>query len=104
VGEFLPAVPLASLQEGWVVGADVDGLPLAFYLVGGQLYCTSDLCTHEGNLPSAGAYVDGAEVECPYHGARFNLTTGEVTCLPAIAPLRTFPVEVRDGQIYVALD
>ncbi|MPZ48410.1 MAG: Rieske 2Fe-2S domain-containing protein [Dehalococcoidia bacterium] len=104
MARFQPALALDKLVDGWVVGASVDGFLLAFYLVDGQPYCTSDLCTHEASLLSDGGYVEGEEVECPYHGARFNIRTGEVTGPPAIAPLRVFAVEVRDGRVYVAID
>ena len=104
MSEFLPALALEVLREGDVVHATIDELPLAFYLVDGQPYCTSDVCTHEYMFLSDGGYVENGEVECPYHGSRFDVKTGAATAPPAIAPLRSFPVQVRDGQVYVAVD
>jgi nitrite reductase/ring-hydroxylating ferredoxin subunit len=98
-----PAIPLSSLREGEITPAIIDDLPLAFYLVDGEPYCTTDVCTHEYNLLSEGGFVDANEVECPFHGARYDIKTGRVTALPAVAPLRVIPLEVRDGQIYVTL-
>jgi 3-phenylpropionate/trans-cinnamate dioxygenase ferredoxin subunit len=46
----------------------------------------------------------GHEIECPYHGARFDVRTGEAVRLPAAAPVRTFPVKIVDGNLLVALD
>ena len=103
MSEFVPALPLESLKEGDVVPARLNGHLLALYLVDGQPYCTDDVCTHEDNLLSDGGFVDGDEVECAWHGARYNLKTGEVTRLPASFPIRTYPVEVRDGMVYVAI-
>ena len=102
--DFLPVAPLASLREGWVVSARVKDVPVALYLVVGEPLCTEDRCTHEDNFLSDGGYVEDDEVECAYHGARFNVRTGGPARYPASYPLRTFPVRVRDGQVYVAID
>ena len=102
MGEFLPAIPLAMLKEGEIIPLRLNGFYLAFYLVEGQPYCTDDLCTHEDNLLSEG-YVDGDEVECAYHGARFNVKTGEATRFPAPSSIGSYPIEVRGGYVYVAL-
>jgi nitrite reductase/ring-hydroxylating ferredoxin subunit len=101
--DFVRALPLVTLREGEITPLVLDDLPLAFYLVGGRPYCTTDVCTHEYNLLSEGGYVENGEVECPYHGARYDVRTGSVTAMPAVAPLRSFPVEVRDGYLFVAL-
>ena len=103
MSEFVPVMALADLKEGEVVGARLNGAWLALYLVDGQPYCTGDICTHEDNLLSDGGFVEGEAVECIYHGARFSVKTGEVVRLPAVDPIRTYPVEVRDGQVFVAL-
>jgi 3-phenylpropionate/trans-cinnamate dioxygenase ferredoxin subunit len=101
MSEFVPAVPLDSLKEGEVTAAKIGSQQIALYIVDGTPYCTEDICTHEECNISDGGFVEGDEVECPCHGARFNVKTGEVTAPPAIEPMRPFPVEVRDGQVYV---
>jgi nitrite reductase/ring-hydroxylating ferredoxin subunit len=102
--EFVPVLPLEAMVEGQVVGAQVNGRFVALYLLEGQPYCTEDVCTHEFTSLSESGSVDGEEVECGEHGARFNIKTGEVTRSPASGPIRTFAVEVRDGQVFVACD
>ncbi|MEX2599386.1 MAG: non-heme iron oxygenase ferredoxin subunit [Dehalococcoidia bacterium] len=104
MSEFQPALPFESLQEGFPTPVEINGVALALYLLNGKPYCTDDLCSHEDNFLSAGGYVDGDEVECAFHGARFDIKTGSPTQSPASYPIRTFPVEVRDGQVYVAVD
>jgi p-cumate 2,3-dioxygenase ferredoxin subunit len=101
--EFVPVMPLGDLQEGYVSPAYVNGVYIALYVIDGVAYCTDDVCTHEDNLLSEGGYVEGDEVECSYHGARFNVKTGEVTQQPARFALRTYPTEVREGLVYVAV-
>ena len=101
--DFIPALPLASLKEGLIVGAKLNGLYLAFYLIEGEPFCTDDLCTHEDNFLSDGGYVDGVEVECAYHGARYDVRTGQATQFPAPSSIRSYPVEVRNGFVYVGV-
>ena len=102
--EYLFATSLDDLKPGAVTAVQVEGRFLAFYIVDGAPYCTEDKCTHEGLPMSSGGHVDGDEIECPWHWSKFNVKTGEATSPPAALPLRTFPVEVRDGRVYVAFD
>ena len=103
MSELQPAVPLSELKEGEVKAAKVGNRQVALYLVDGQPYCTDDLCTHEDCLFSEVGVVEGDEVECACHGSRFNIKTGENTAPPAADPLPTFPVVVRDDQVFVEL-
>lgn len=79
---------------------EIDGVPIAVWNVDGRFYATSDTCTHE-ETPLSDGDLWGEVVECPLHGAQFDVTTGEVLSLPAIFPLSTYPVKVEDGVIYV---
>jgi 3-phenylpropionate/trans-cinnamate dioxygenase ferredoxin subunit len=64
--------------------------------VNGQFYAIDDLCTHDGGSLDQGQ-LEGDEIECPRHGARFDVTTGEAIQLPAFEPVETHQVRV-DGQ------
>jgi nitrite reductase/ring-hydroxylating ferredoxin subunit len=76
---------------------------LALFLIEGQVYCVDDICSHEEARISNGGFIEGYEAECPVHGSRFDIRTGEVTMPPADEPLRTFPVQVREGTVLVLL-
>jgi len=76
---------------------------IAVYNVDGDLYAVEDLCTHDGGELAGGA-VHGFEVECPRHGARFDLRSGAPTCPPAYEPIASFPVRESDGVIYTRDD
>ena len=79
---------------------EMQGEELAVFEVDGQYYVTQNECTHgPGSL--ADGYVDGAEIECPFHQGRFNVLTGAPTCPPCTVPLRTWTVTVRDGRIFI---
>jgi 3-phenylpropionate/trans-cinnamate dioxygenase ferredoxin subunit len=74
--------------------------PIAVFNADGTLYAVSDTCTHATASLSDG-YLDGDEIECPLHGARFCLRTGAALCQPASEPLQTFPVLIRNGNIFI---
>ncbi len=72
--------------------------------VDGEIYALDGICTHE-DLPLDGGDLDDGILECPWHGARYEVRTGRVRALPATRPLRTYPVrEDEEGNIYVTLD
>ncbi|MBB3933300.1 3-phenylpropionate/trans-cinnamate dioxygenase ferredoxin subunit [Kaistia hirudinis] len=74
---------------------------VAVFHVGDAFYAVADLCTHATASMSEGYVDDDATVECPVHAARFCLKTGRALCLPATEALRTFPIVIRDGEVYV---
>jgi len=75
---------------------------IAVYRTGdGEFYATSDTCTHEEWSLGEDSDLEGCEVTCPLHMARFDLRTGKPLCLPATTPLTTYEVRVEDGTIFV---
>lgn len=69
----------------------------------GVVSALEDRCSHAEVKLSRGLF-DGAEVTCPAHGARFEAASGKPLCMPAISPVRTFPVRVSDGRIWVTVE
>ena len=81
-----------------VVGGDLVGL----YRVGEDVYAISDVCTHEEAYLTDGDFEpDDLEVECPLHGSRFNVATGEVRILPATRPVSTYDVKIEGDLVLV---
>lgn len=77
--------------------------PIAVYNIDGALYAIEDRCTHDdGDL--AGGEVHGFEVECPRHGARFDVRSGAALCPPAYEPVACFPVREAHGGIWTRDD
>ena len=74
------------------------GLEVAIFFVDGEYFAIDDVCTHDGG-PLAGGEVDGCQVICPRHGARFDLKTGRAVTMPAYRPVETFDVRVADGRV-----
>jgi nitrite reductase/ring-hydroxylating ferredoxin subunit len=85
-----------------IVAVEVDGESVALYDVDGQVFATSDICPHAYCLLSENAdIVNDDEVECSCHGSRFSIRTGGNLNPPASDPLRTFPAEVRESEVFV---
>jgi 3-phenylpropionate/trans-cinnamate dioxygenase ferredoxin subunit len=76
---------------------------IAVFNIDGELYAIEDVCTHDGG-ELAGGDLHGFEVECPRHGARFDVRTGAALCPPAYGPTAKFPVKVEDGVVFTRDD
>lgn len=100
VSEWIPAARIGDVEPGEGFQVDINGAIVALWNVDGQIYATSDICTHEETSLSAGD-LWGEVIECPLHGAQFDVRTGAVLSLPAIFPLPTYPVKVEGDTIYV---
>lgn len=100
VGEWIRVADVADVGPGEALRVDVGDEPIAIWNVEGALYATSDTCTHEEASLSEGD-LWGTVVECPLHGAQFDVRTGAVMSLPAIFPISTYPVKVEGGGLYV---
>jgi 3-phenylpropionate/trans-cinnamate dioxygenase ferredoxin component len=91
-----------DVAKGSAISVEVDGIDIAVvHADDDQFYAVRDECSH-ASIPLSEGEIDGCTLECWLHGSRFDLRTGEPTGLPAIEPVATFPVEVRDGDIYVS--
>ena len=93
-----------DLDEGEAlkVDCDVNGIEaLAVFNNNGEFFFFFFRCSHGNASMSEGYLEDDGTVECPLHSARFCLKTGEALCLPATDPIKTFPVIVEDGQLFV---
>jgi 3-phenylpropionate/trans-cinnamate dioxygenase ferredoxin subunit len=81
----------------------VAGCEIVLCEVDGEVYALEGICTHE-ELSLDGGEVEDGVLECPWHGARYEVCTGRVRALPATRPLRTYPVRVdAEGNVYVTL-
>lgn len=80
-----------------------DGMPVVLANVDGTICALRDQCSHE-EFPLSDGELDGDEIVCIYHGARFDACTGARKSLPAVRPVQSFPVEIRDGEIFVDVE
>jgi 3-phenylpropionate/trans-cinnamate dioxygenase ferredoxin subunit len=99
---WIQVATATEIPEGEARTYDVGPGRVAVARVEGQLYAVQDLCSHDDGPLGAGN-LDGYSIQCPRHGARFDVRTGAVTRMPAVAPIQTFPVMEKDGKVQVAL-
>jgi 3-phenylpropionate/trans-cinnamate dioxygenase ferredoxin component len=91
---------LADLPDGRGVRLDVGDQCIAMFRIDQSVYALGDRCSHAEASLSEGEVFDG-EVECPRHGATFDLATGDATALPATKPVPTYGVRVENGDVYL---
>ena len=97
---FVPVARVGEIPDGGVKVVRIEDQAIAVFRIGDEYYALDDVCTHDGG-PLAEGFIEGDEIECPRHGARFNIKTGAVLCLPATAPVNTYPLRIEDGEIQV---
>ena len=95
--------PASEIPENSVKRFEVGSNVLAVYNIGGSFYATDNECTH-GAASLADGILEGDVIECTLHFGAFNVKTGEAVQAPCLTPLRTYKVEVKDGQVVVDLD
>ena len=93
----------SDVAPGEVRVFELAGRSVALANVDGTLYALDNVCTHDGGTLGEGVLF-GRNVECPRHGARFEVGSGRVTALPAVLPVRAYPVEVEGDDVKVNLD
>jgi 3-phenylpropionate/trans-cinnamate dioxygenase ferredoxin subunit len=103
VKDWVRVCARAELLPGEFQVAYDGDTAIAVFNVDGELYAIEDVCTHDGG-ELAGGPLDGFEIECPRHGAKFDLRTGAALCPPAYLPTAKFPVLVEDDAIWTRDD
>jgi 3-phenylpropionate/trans-cinnamate dioxygenase ferredoxin component len=110
----LPVDPADTGFTGWTAAGAVDEVeldgamvipikpPVAVFRLDDGFFATDDTCTHALSSLAEG-YIEDGTVECEFHFARFDIRSGKALTPPAVIPLVTYPVAVRDGIVYVDL-
>ena len=100
MGAFVKVATTAEIPPGRVNVYELNGRSIAVCNVDGTLYAIDDICTHDGGSLDQGQ-LEGDEIECPRHGARFDVKTGRALTLPAVMPVQSYPVQVEGDEIKV---
>jgi 3-phenylpropionate/trans-cinnamate dioxygenase ferredoxin subunit len=100
---FVRACALADVPTDEALAVTVDSYDLAIARHEDEVFALQDLCSHAAVALSEGE-VEDCRIECWLHGSHFDLRTGKPTSFPATEPVATFPVEIRDGDVYVDVE
>ena len=100
---FVKAANVRDVPPGRAKIVEIGDEDVALCNVDGKIYAIANVCTHDGG-PLGEGYLLGEEIECPRHGARFNVRSGEVKVLPAIMPIPTFEVKIEGDDILVDVE
>lgn len=100
---WVRVAPLTDLPDDGGLRVEIGPHRVAVFRVEDDVYALGDRCSHAEASLSEGEVFD-TEVECPLHGAVFDLTTGDPQSLPATKPVPTYDVKVADGVIFLQLE
>ena len=100
--EYVVVATVEELGNGQRIILDVDGLSIAIFNIAGQYFAIADVCSHDDG-PVAEGEISDYQIECPRHGAHFDLKTGKALTLPAVVDIAAYPVRVEDGEILLGL-
>jgi 3-phenylpropionate/trans-cinnamate dioxygenase ferredoxin subunit len=102
MAEFIIVARTSDVAPGSVKYVEIKGHRIALCNADGEFYAISDVCTHDFGPLDQGE-LDGYQIECPRHGARFDIRSGVVITLPAVLPLDTYPVRVVGDEVQVGV-
>ena len=100
--EYVAVAATDELASGDRIVVEVKDHYVAVFNVGGNFYAIEDVCTHDDG-PLAEGELDGTVIECPRHGAKFDITTGKVLSFPAITDVPWYPVRVEGDEIQILI-
>jgi len=99
-------IDVASLDDfaaSDAIAVAAAGREIAIYLVEGEVFATANRCTH-GDAQLCEGFLEGHEIECPFHQGRFDVRTGAALCAPATVALATYPARIESGRIELRID
>lgn len=103
MAEWVRVAALDECAPDALLRVEAAGEEIVLARVDGDVYALEDRCSHQ-DYPLSDGELDGTRLECLYHGAGFDVCTGRAMQLPAIRPVKTYEVDVRNGDVYVRTD
>lgn len=99
---FYRVSPTSEFGKGERLFLEIDGHQIVLFSIGDELLATGDICSHDGGEIGDGD-LDGEEIVCPRHGARFNIRTGRAVSLPAVTDIPVYPVRMVNDYIEIGI-
>ena len=99
--DFAKVASLTELPVGGRKLVEIDGVRIAIFNLDGELHAIEDVCTHDGGPLVEGEVMNACQVQCPRHGARFDIRTGAALSMPAFEATNTYAVEIDGDDVFV---
>ncbi len=99
--DFVRVAATKDIPLGDRILVELDGIRIAVFNLDGEFFAIEDVCTHDGGPLVEGEILEGGQVQCPRHGARFDIRTGQALSMPAFEPTPSYQVQVDGEDIYV---
>ena len=101
--QWVDVLSADDVPEDDVVGIQAAGREIALYGVEGEVFATDNICSH-GNARLCDGFLEDFEIECPLHQGRFDVRNGKAMCEPLAEDIRSYPVKIENGRVWVELE
>ena len=101
MSNFVKVADLAEIPAGASKLVEVSQVRVALFNLEGEIFDIEDVCTHDGGPLVEGTVVNGCQVQCPRHGARFDIRTGAALSFPAFEATNTYAVQIKEGAVWI---
>ena len=103
MSQWVDVAAEGDIFEGAAIGVAVGGHDIAVYKTeAGEVFATHNICSH-ADARLCDGFLEGHEIECPFHQGRFDLRTGEATLPPCTQPIKVWPAKVEGGRVFLNL-
>ena len=100
MSDFQKVATIDEISPGGRKSVVADDRAVLVFRIGDDFYAVEDVCSHDGQ-PLTNGPLHGTAIECPRHGAKFDIRTGKPLCMPAVEPIAVFEVKVEGNNILV---
>jgi len=101
MSNFVKVAALTDVPAGTSKLVEVSQVRVALFNLEGEIFAIEDVCTHDGGPLVEGTVVNGCQVQCPRHGARFDIRTGAALSFPAFEATNTYAVQIKEGAVWI---
>jgi len=103
MSQFIPVFRFDSLAPDSLRRVEIQGVSIVVVRIDEKIYALENRCTHE-EFPLSDGWIENECLVCAFHGARFDLRTGNALSLPAYEGVKTFPVQIHENIVELQLD
>jgi 3-phenylpropionate/trans-cinnamate dioxygenase ferredoxin subunit len=100
--EYFEIAPASEIPNGERLFVEIGEAAVVIFNIAGKYFAIGDVCTHDDG-PLGDGDLEGFNVVCPRHGAEFDVRSGEAVGMPAVVDIPAYPVQVREGTIYIGV-